>query len=116
MAILRRLTYTIPAGGVLNNALQGLSVEFVGKASVVRLFGVADVAGDTMSLTRTTGGDSQVLVDAGSPLNGAAAAGQGPKLDEDFIGEWPVPAGSHLVLGVVGTAAHVGRFAVELTP
>lgn len=116
MALTQRISYTIPAGGVLANALAGLGVEFLGKASHVRLFGVADTAGDSISFTRTTGGESQVLVPAGSTLNGAAAAGQGPKMNEDYIGEWPVPAGSHLVLSVVGTAAHVGRFALEVSP
>lgn len=114
--IVQRVPYTIPAAGIIANALAGLGVEFVGKASNIGLFGVADVAGDTISFNYTVGGDSKILVPGGSPINGAAAAGQGPKLDEDGIGTWPVPAGSHLVLGVVGVAAHTGRFAVEVSP
>ncbi len=114
--IVQRVAYVIPAGGVLANALTGLGVEFIGKASNVELHAVADVAGDTMAFNRTTGGDSSILVPAGSPLNGAAAAGQGPKLDEDLVGSWPIPAGSHLLVQVIGVAAHTGRFALLVNP
>lgn len=116
MAIHQRVPFTIPAGGAIANALTGLGIEFMGRASAVKLYGTVDTAGPTIGLSYTMGGDSRVLIPAGSPLPAAAAAGQGPKQDEDFMGEWPVPQGAHLVLSVAGVAAITGRFAIDVTP
>lgn len=117
MALYQRISYVIPAGGLLANALSGQGVEFIGRASLISVGGVADVAGDTIALNYTVGGDSKILIPAGSALNGAAAAGQGPKRDEDeLIADYPVPAGAHLVLPVTGTAAHTGRLGFGINP
>jgi hypothetical protein len=116
MAVHRRISYLIPAAAVITNVLQGTVAEFVGKAQNVRVFGTADAAGDTVSMTMTVGGDSRVLIEAGTALPVAAAVGAGPKIDEDYIGEWQVPQGAHLILAVNGTAAHTGRIAVDIQP
>lgn len=116
MAVHRRIAYTIPAGGFIPNILAGTVAEFVGRASQVKIMGVSDTGGDNVALTRTLGGDSSVLIEGGTPLPMAAAAGQGPKEDEDGIGAWPVAAGSHLIMSITGTAANTGRIAIDITP
>jgi hypothetical protein len=112
----QRIPYTSPAAAVIANVLSGTAIEFITRASNLKVFATADAAGDTFGLSMTMGGDSRVLIPAGSSINLASAAGAGPKLDEDFYGEWPIPAGAHLVLSYAGTAAHTGRFAFEVNP
>jgi len=114
--IVQRTAYTVPAAGSIANLLSGTAIEFITRASSLKVFAVADTAGDTFGLTMTMGGDSRVLVPAGSTINVAAAAGQGPKMDEDFVSEWGIPAGAHLVLSITGASTHVGRFAFEVNP
>jgi len=117
MAFHQRLPYTIPAAGVIANLLSGQGVEYIGRASMLDLFATADVAGDTFGLTQTLGGDVRTIVPAGSSIGLASAAGAGPKLDEDmWLNGVAIPAGAHLILAIVGTAAHTGRFAINVSP
>jgi hypothetical protein len=112
----QRIAYTSPAAAVIANVVAGTAIEFITRASNLKIFATADVAGDTFGATITMGGDSRVLVPAGSSINLASATGAGPKLDEDFYGEWPIPAGAHLVVSYAGAATHTGRFAFEVNP
>lgn len=80
------LAQSIPAGASVN-LFQGRYPEFIGGAnpSVMRLLANADAAGVTCQLTQNAGQTQLAPIAAGATLNVAAAAGQGPKDDEDTI-------------------------------
>jgi hypothetical protein len=113
----QRLSYLIPAGGLLANLLSGAGIEYIGRASMLDLYVTADAAGDSLSLTRTLGGDQVTLIPSGTAINVAAVAGAGPKANEDnYLAGYPIPMGAHLIMSVTGTAAHTGRAAINLNP
>lgn len=117
MAMQQRLSYVIPAGGLLSNILSGAGIEYIGRASMLDLYMTADALGDSLSMTRTLGGDQATLIPAGTAVNVAAVAGQGPKANEDmYLMGYPIPMGAHLILSVQGTAAHTGRAAININP
>lgn len=117
MALHQRFAYVIPAAALIANVFSGAGVEYIGRASMIDLFAVADVVGDTCSFSCTVGGDQKILIPAGTTLNLAAATGAGPKMDEDlYISGAPVPMGAHLIFSVAGTAAHTGRIAININP
>jgi hypothetical protein len=117
MALHQRFPYVIPAAASISNVLSGAGIEYIGRASMVDLFAVADAACDTFSLSVTVGGDQKIMVPAGTSVNVASVSGAGPKMSEDmYISGAPVPMGAHLILAVLGTAAHTGRFAITLNP
>jgi hypothetical protein len=110
--ISKTIPYTIPAAAVIANVLTGDPTEYWGKAGSLTLYGSCDVAGDTMSLSYYSGGDpGSALIPSGSLIPVASTAGT-VKNNENFIGQFAIPAGSRLVLSVAGTAAHVGRFQI----
>jgi hypothetical protein len=108
----KTIPYTIPAAAVIANVLTGDPTEYWGKAGALTLYGSCDVAGDTFSLAYYSGGDPGiVVVPPGSLVPVASTAGT-VKNNENFIGQFAIPAGSRLVLSIAGTAAHVGRFQI----
>jgi hypothetical protein len=90
----------IGAAASVLNVLSGTSLEYFSKASVLTIYGNADITGMTFSLSFNMGGDSQVPVPVGSSLGVASTPGK-IKTNEDFLIQVPVPAGARLVLGVV---------------
>jgi hypothetical protein len=117
VALHQRLSYTIPAAAAIANLLSGQGVEYIGRASMLDIYATADAAGDTFSLTQTVAGDQKVIVPAGTAINVAAATGAGPKMSEDgYIFGAPVPMGAHLILAILGTSTHTGRFALNIHP
>lgn len=95
---------SVAAGATTNLAL-GRPIEFVGVASRLQLFIVADAALQTVQLLLNVGGTQLAPVAAGSPVNVASVAGAGPKLDEDLIADVAVPAGARLQLNLTNGAA-----------
>lgn len=112
----QRIAYTAGASGAIANVVAGSPVEYITRASNLKIFATADVAGDTFGLNIVMGGDARVLVPSGTTINLASATGAGPKLDEDFYGEWSVPAGAHVILALTAASTHTGRFAFEINP
>ncbi len=117
--LLQRINYSQAASLTTANILSGQGVEYIGKASLIDLYGSAFLAAanDTMSLAYTVGGDSKVMVPAGSGLNVNAA---GPQvLNDALFSDYPVPAGAHLVLALTSDATagtHTGRFMMGVKP
>lgn len=99
----------IGAAATIPNVLAGTALEYFGQAATLSLYGSADIAGMSMSLSFNRGGDSDLPVPPGSSIGLASTVGK-VKVNEDFIGQWAVPAGSRLVLSVTnpGAASNVG--------
>jgi hypothetical protein len=101
--------YTEPAAATIANLLAGTPVEYIGEAIKLTIYGSADAAGDTHSLSSFRGSEPGALVIPLGPIPVASTAGA-IKTNENFIGQFAIPAGSRLVHNVVGTAAHTGQF------
>ena len=93
------------ASATITNALAGQSVEFFGsKAGILTFYANADAAGVQHTLFINNGQDIQTVVPPGSSLSVASTVGK-IKTNEDFIGQWAVPAGVRLVWGLINTVA-----------
>jgi hypothetical protein len=101
----------LAANSSITNALAGQSVEYFGsKAGILTLYANADAVGVQHTLFLNDGQDIKTVIPPGSSLSIASTTGK-LKTNEDFIGQWPVPAGIRLVWGLVNTtgAAIVAR-------
>jgi hypothetical protein len=88
------------------NVLSGHPLEFIGSPSVCRLLIDADAAGVTQQFLINVGGDQKVPIASGASVNAAAAAGQGPKDDEDTVAtNVPLPAGARNQWNITNTTA-----------
>jgi hypothetical protein len=96
----------VPALGAnasITNALAGQSVEFFGsKAGILTLYANADAVGVQHTLFINDGQDIKTVIPPGSSLSIASTVGK-LKTNEDFIGQWAVPAGVRLVWGLTNT-------------
>lgn len=96
---------SIPATSTVN-VVTGHPIEFIGAPSVARLLIAADAAGVTQQFLINVGGDQKVPIASGANVNTSAAAGQGPKDDEDTVANnVPLPAGSRNQWNVTNTTA-----------
>jgi len=112
----QRTQYSIPASGTIANLVAGTAIEYITRPSNLKIFATSDSSGDTFGVTVVMGGDARVLVPSSSTINLASATGAGPKLDEDFYGEWALPQGAHIIVAITGTTGHTGRLAFEVNP
>lgn len=103
------IPYTEGAAATIANILSGTAVEYIGSATVITLYGSADTAGDTFSLTGFTGSEPGSSIVPLSPIPVASTAGA-VKTNENFIGQFAIPANTRLVMPVNGANTHVGRF------
>jgi len=95
----------LAANSTITNALAGQSVEFFGsKAGILTLYGNADAVGVQHTLFINNGQDISTVVPPGSSLSVASTVGK-VKTNEDFLGQWAIPAGVRLVWGLVNTTA-----------
>jgi len=107
--------YTTAAAATVPNVLTGTAVEYVGHAAVLTVYGSGDAAGDTWSLSGFSGdAPGMAIVPAGTPLQAASTTGA-VKTNENFIGQFAIPANTRLVLAVVASAAHTGRFLIAIS-
>jgi hypothetical protein len=119
LALTQRINYSQAASTTTANVLSGQGVEYIGKASLIDVFGAAFLAAanDQVALTYTQGGDSRVMIPSGSGLNVNAA---GPQVAFDqLLSEYPVPLGAHLVLALTSDATsgtHTGRVMLVVKP
>jgi hypothetical protein len=119
MALTQRVNYSQAASAVTANVLAGTGVEYIGRASLLDLYGAAFLAAanDTIAMSYTVGGDSRVMLPAGSGLNVNAA---GPQTAFDgLLDDYPLPMGSRLVLSLTSDATagtHTGRFMLLVKP
>jgi hypothetical protein len=106
-----QITPYTSVAGTIANVLAGTAIEYVGAASTLTVYGSVDTAGDTFSLSGATGvAPPSNYVPAGALIPAASTAGA-VKTNEDFIGQFPIPANTRLVLSVTAAAAgHLGRF------
>lgn len=117
--LMQRVSYSQAASTVTANVLAGQGIEYIGKASIIELFGCSKLAAatDTIAMSYTVGGDSRVMIPAGSALNLNAAGPQ--SLNDKLLDAYPLPAGSHLVLAVTSDATagtHIGVFMIGVGP
>jgi hypothetical protein len=86
------------------NIFLGRPIEFIGVASVARLLAIADAIGLQIQWLINVGGVQLVPIAAGTTLNTSAAAGQGPKDDEDTLAtNVAIPAGARNQLNITNT-------------
>ena len=117
--LVQRVDYSQAASTTTANVLTGKGIEFIGKASLISMWGAAFLAAasDQIGLQYTVGGMSAVMIPSGTGLNVNAA---GPQVQNDgILIKYPVPAGAHLVLSLVSDATsgtHTGRFMFEVAP
>lgn len=107
------------AAGATVNLFAGRPIEFIGAPSTAQLWLVADSAGATCAMLINVGGVQSAPIAAGTTVNVAAGAGQGPKFDEDLLQDGiPLPAGSRNQLNVTntGASADVVRFRAIIRP
>jgi hypothetical protein len=87
----------VGAAGALPNALAGLALEYWGRAGALGLYGNTTIALGTHSLTLYSGADpGAAVIPAGSGVQVGSTPGA-VKVNEDYIGQFPIPAGSRLV-------------------
>lgn len=93
--------------GATVNVFLGRPIEFIGQPSVARLLMAADLNLATVQWLINIGGEQKVPIASGSSVNVAAAAGAGPKDDEDVLAAGvAMPTGSRNQLNVTnGNAA-----------
>jgi hypothetical protein len=114
MALQQYVPYSQPASTTTANLLAGNPLEYWGKAGVLTIYGSADLAAaaDTMSLSYFGGADpGAVLIPPGSRVPQASTAGA-VKNNENFLGQFAIPANSRLVLAIVSSATvgtHTGQ-------
>jgi len=93
------------AANVTNpNILSGTTIEWQGKAAVLTLYGNADAVGITHTLFMNDGTSVLTIVPPNSGLGAASTVGK-IKINEDFILQYPIPAGMRLVHSVTNTTA-----------
>lgn len=105
--------------GATVNVFLGRPIEFIGTPSVLRLLLVADAALVTAQLLINVGGTQMAPIAAGQTVNVAAAAGAGPKDDEDTIcSNIPLPAGARLQLNLTNPTggAIIARYRAYIAP
>lgn len=93
---------SVPASSTNANVLVGSTIEFIGTASTITIYGNANAIGCTHTLFAGQGPNAPLLIPSGSGLNAASTPGA-IKTNENFIGQWAVPAGSRLVHAVTNT-------------
>lgn len=100
------------AAAATSNLFAGRPIEFLGAPSTVTLLTIADAALQTQQVLINIGGNQMAPLAAGTPVNAAAAAGQGPKNDEDVMCTFAVPAGARLQLNITNPsgAAVISRY------
>lgn len=86
------------------NILAGQPIQYWGKAGILTIYGNADDVGVLWNLNINDGQSNLSLVPQGSGLGKASTAGK-VKANEDFIGQFPIPAGVQLMLPVTNTDA-----------
>ena len=119
MAITQRVSYSQAASIVTPNILTGTGLEYFGRASLMDLYGAAflTAASDTIALSYTVGGDSRVIIPAGSAVN---VNPSGPQVAFDgLLTDYPLPLGARMILALTSDATagtHAGRFMAVVRP
>lgn len=105
--------------GATANIFAGRPIEFLGAPSVVRLLLTSDAATQTAQWLINVGGVQLAPLASGMPINVSAAAGSGPKDDEDTVAAGvAVPAGARSQLNISngGGAAVISRYRAYIGP
>jgi hypothetical protein len=107
--------YTTAAAATVPNVLTGTAVEYVGHAAVLTVYASGDASGDTFALSGFSGdAPGMAVVPSGTPVQVASTAGA-VKTNENFLGQFAIPASTRLVLAVVTSGAHTGRFLIAIS-
>lgn len=96
--------FTLAAATPNPNILQGQPIQYWGKAGVLTVYGNADTGGDNFNLSINDGQSNVNVIPQGSVLGAATTPGK-VNTNEDFIGQFPIPAGVQLILPVTPIAA-----------
>lgn len=94
----------VVAGTPTANALAGTPIQYWGKAGILTIYGNANSAGISWALTTNDGQENKSIVPVGSSLGVASTSGK-VKTNEDFIGQFAIPAGVQLQLPLTNTGS-----------
>ena len=116
MILSQTIRYSQAASVVTANLLAATNLQYLGKPSVLTVWGAAylTAANDSFSLSYSLGANFVTLVPSGSSLNVNAA---GPQQLNDLVGEFSVPGGANLVLALTSDATvgtHTGAFRFQI--
>jgi hypothetical protein len=92
-------TITIATGTTNPNILSGQPIQYWGKAGVLTVYGNGDAAGLLASMNTNDGQDNKQVIPNGASLGAASTAGK-VKTNEDFLGQFAIPAGVQLSMSV----------------
>jgi hypothetical protein len=98
------LAVSITTGTTNPNILSGQPIQYWGRAGVLTIYGNGDAAGLLWNLNTNDGQTNNSIVPQGSGLGVASTAGK-VKTNEDFIGQFAIPAGVQLMLPVTNPTA-----------
>jgi hypothetical protein len=93
---------SVAANTTSTTLLNGTPIQFWGKAGVLTIYANADAVGCTYALTVNDGQTNQQVIPTGSGLGAASTSGK-IKTNEDFAGQFAIPAGVQLQLTVTNT-------------
>lgn len=91
-------------GTTISNALAGQPIQYWGKAGVLTIYANADAVGLLWNLNINDGQTNTSVVPQGSGLGAASTVGK-IKTNEDFVGQFAIPAGVQLMLPITNPTA-----------
>jgi hypothetical protein len=94
----------IGAAATIANLVTGQAVEYLGQAATLTLYGSGDIAGMVHTLAGFRGVAGDLYVPPGSSIPTASTAGA-IKANENFLGQFGLPASSRLVHSVTNPGA-----------
>jgi hypothetical protein len=95
---------SVGIGATIANLLAGQPIQYWGRAGVLTVYGNADAVGLNFSLAINDGQETRMVIPAGSGLGTASTVGK-VKTNEDFLGQFAIPAGVQLILSVTNPTA-----------
>jgi hypothetical protein len=105
---------SIAAGTTVPDVIQAQGINaYFGKAAALVVYWNADATGLLASLTSDDGSSAEGLVPAGSAV-GVASTANKVKTQEDFVGQFPVHAGSKLLLSVTNPTGGAVTFNAQV--
>jgi hypothetical protein len=91
------------------SVLVGSTIEYQNKASVLTYYGAADAIGLQQTFFMNDGQTTITIIPPGSGVGTASTAGK-IKTNEDFVIQYAIPAGEHLVHQVTNTTGAAVKF------
>lgn len=86
------------------NILTGAPIQFFGRAGILTIYGCADAVGMQHALSINDGQTTTLVIPTTSGLGACSTSGL-VKTNENFVGQFPIPAGVQLIHSLTNTTA-----------